>query len=412
MRFQGVASCPPPRGKRRRGRACAEDALGKVAAGKSLDASSAERIYPQTERRAAMREEEPPFFGYRRQDKKGTEGRIGDPIPCPVMHGGRGRKSRKRPCVRRQPDRGCRRGSRRRLQVPAPRIRPDRGRSDHVPQTDAVIVFARAIGEHGLEGRAVCMDIRHHQRSHSTYTVAYTGRGGKRKSMARKITLSLPAALSERFSDVWKLLSETTAFLSRTPDFPTTRGNSVRGAPSSIPGGPTWIWRIVSAASSWSCARASAFRAMTSPWPRTSSASKVSATTPASGRLQTARAFFCGGGGALARRRGQSHRAGRIYGIALGRFARDTDQGSALPLVQTAGRSPHPFRLRHRNQRGFRTAWWPSARRTACICWVNSKGSNKESTKGEPFVLFSVPQRPGNLDRGAIRPSWLSARRR
>ena len=38
--------------------------------------------------------------------------------------------------------------------------------------------------------------------------------------MARKTTLSFPAALSERFSDAWKLLSETTAFLSRTPDFP------------------------------------------------------------------------------------------------------------------------------------------------------------------------------------------------
>ena len=38
--------------------------------------------------------------------------------------------------------------------------------------------------------------------------------------MARKTTLSIPAALSERFSDAWKLLSETTAFLSRTPDFP------------------------------------------------------------------------------------------------------------------------------------------------------------------------------------------------
>ncbi len=37
--------------------------------------------------------------------------------------------------------------------------------------------------------------------------------------MARKTTLSIPAALSERFSDAWKLLSETTAFLSRTPDF-------------------------------------------------------------------------------------------------------------------------------------------------------------------------------------------------
>jgi hypothetical protein len=37
--------------------------------------------------------------------------------------------------------------------------------------------------------------------------------------MARKTSLSIAAALSERFSDAWKLLSETTAFLSRTPDF-------------------------------------------------------------------------------------------------------------------------------------------------------------------------------------------------
>jgi hypothetical protein len=37
--------------------------------------------------------------------------------------------------------------------------------------------------------------------------------------MPKKTSMSIAAALSERFSDVWKLLSETTAFLSRTQDF-------------------------------------------------------------------------------------------------------------------------------------------------------------------------------------------------
>lgn len=37
--------------------------------------------------------------------------------------------------------------------------------------------------------------------------------------MPKKTSMSIAAALSERFSDVWKLLSETTAFLSRTRDF-------------------------------------------------------------------------------------------------------------------------------------------------------------------------------------------------
>lgn len=37
--------------------------------------------------------------------------------------------------------------------------------------------------------------------------------------MSRRKTETLANALSDRFSDVWKLLSETTTFLSRTPSF-------------------------------------------------------------------------------------------------------------------------------------------------------------------------------------------------
>ncbi|GAB1484786.1 hypothetical protein MASR2M78_36040 [Treponema sp.] len=37
--------------------------------------------------------------------------------------------------------------------------------------------------------------------------------------MAKSNKMSLVSAITERFTDVWKLLSETTYFLSRTPDF-------------------------------------------------------------------------------------------------------------------------------------------------------------------------------------------------
>lgn len=82
-----------------------------------------------------------------------------------------------------------------------------------VAEAEKPLISPPLLSEHRLKGIEIRVNVGNNEYFHRIPIILYIG-------MAPKAKTSLKAAFTDRFASEWKLLSETEAFLSNTPDFP------------------------------------------------------------------------------------------------------------------------------------------------------------------------------------------------